>query len=142
MPCELCEHPGGQLVASSAAWRVIRVMDADFPAFYRVVWQQHVVEFSELEVSDRMLCMEVVARVEQVLRESLQPQKVNLASLGNMVPHLHWHIVARFAWDSHFPHPIWAPRQRVLPAGADAASRLCLPMARVDEAVKEALRTL
>jgi diadenosine tetraphosphate (Ap4A) HIT family hydrolase len=58
--------------------------------------------------------MDVVAQVEQALRQYLQPTKVNIAALGNMVPHLHWHVIARFGWDSHFPAPVWASpiRQR------------------------------
>jgi diadenosine tetraphosphate (Ap4A) HIT family hydrolase len=56
--------------------------------------------------------MEVVAAVETAVRLHLQPTKVNLASLGNVVPHLHWHVVARFDWDSHFPAPLWAPPAR------------------------------
>jgi diadenosine tetraphosphate (Ap4A) HIT family hydrolase len=55
--------------------------------------------------------------VEQALREQLQPTKVNVASLGNMVPHVHWHVIARFDWDSHFPSPVWAAAQRESPAG-------------------------
>lgn len=60
--------------------------------------------------------MAAVAVVEQVLREVLRPTKINLAALGNMVPHLHWHVIARFDWDSHFPAPVWAAAQRVAPA--------------------------
>ena len=67
-------------------------------------------EFTDLAPDERAECMDVVARVERVLREQLQPTKINLASLGNMVPHLHWHVIARFDWDSHFPQPVWAPR--------------------------------
>ena len=44
--------------------------------------------------------------------KALQPAKVNLAALGNMVPHLHWHVIPRFADDSHFPQPVWGARQR------------------------------
>jgi diadenosine tetraphosphate (Ap4A) HIT family hydrolase len=47
-----------------------------------------------------------------MLRRLLQPTKVNLASLGNQVPHLHWHVIPRFADDAHFPDPVWAPRRR------------------------------
>jgi diadenosine tetraphosphate (Ap4A) HIT family hydrolase len=46
----------------------------------------------------------------------LQPDKINLASLGNMVPHLHWHVVPRWRDDSHFPAPIWAAAKRVVTA--------------------------
>jgi diadenosine tetraphosphate (Ap4A) HIT family hydrolase len=42
----------------------------------------------------------------------LRPDKINLASLGNMVAHLHWHVIPRFADDPHFPQPIWGTRQR------------------------------
>jgi diadenosine tetraphosphate (Ap4A) HIT family hydrolase len=42
-----------------------------------------------------------------VLREQLAPTKINLAALGNMVAHLHWHVIARYDWDSHFPASVW-----------------------------------
>ncbi|MCM2253147.1 MAG: HIT domain-containing protein, partial [Ramlibacter sp.] len=67
------------------------------------------------------LCMDAVAQVEQALRAHLRPAKVNLAALGNVVPHLHWHIVARFEWDSHFPAPVWAGALREAPTERLAA---------------------
>jgi diadenosine tetraphosphate (Ap4A) HIT family hydrolase len=136
--CELCAGPGGELICEAADWRLIRVADADFPAFYRVVWQRHVAEFSDLDAAARAHCMEVVACVESVLRRELRPDKVNLASLGNMVPHLHWHVIARFAWDSHFPSPVWAARQREV-AAPTAVERLARPLAEVDLALRRAL---
>lgn len=135
--CELCESIGGTPVASSERWRVIRVVDADFPAFYRVIWSAHVAEFTDLDAASRAECLDVVARVEAVLREQLQPTKVNLASLGNMVAHLHWHVVARFVWDSHFPQPLWGTRQRELSPSAE--SRLAVSLAALDAAVRQAL---
>lgn len=139
--CELCDSVGGEVLACAPEWRVVRVADADFPAFYRVIWQAHVAEFSLLSTAERVLCMEVVARVEAVLRDLLRPTKVNLASFGNMVPHLHWHVVARFEWDSHYPQSPWGPRQRDVLSPA-ATERLILPLSRVDAALKQALRTL
>ena len=92
--------------------RVIRADEVGFPAFYRVVWNTHVAEFSDLDAASRQHCMEVVTVVEQALRDHLQPTKINLAALGNMVPHLHWHVIARFDWDGHFPVPVWGESQR------------------------------
>ncbi len=113
--CPLCGCDGGTLVWRGRQMRVVHAgeeADRGFPAFYRVIWNTHVAEFSDLSETERALCMAAVAVVEQVLREQLQPTKINLAALGNMVPHLHWHVIARFGWDSHFPAPVWAPSQR------------------------------
>ncbi len=100
---------------------MIRAEEPGLAGFYRLVWSEHVSEFSDLSAAERRLCMEAVVQVEQTLREHLHPAKVNLATLGNAVPHLHWHIVARFDWDSHFPAAVWAPAQRVVPSDRLAA---------------------
>ena len=112
MTCPLCMTDGGQLVWRGTHLRVIRADEPGFPAFYRVVWNAHVAEFSDLDAGQRQHCMDVVVQVEQALRQHLQPTKINLATLGNMVAHLHWHVIARFDWDSHFPAPVWAAAQR------------------------------
>ena len=125
--CPLCREDGGALIWRGARLRVIRADEAGFPAFYRVVWNAHVAEFSDLNAPERAHCMDVVAQVEQALRQYLQPTKVNIAALGNMVPHLHWHVIARFDWDSHFPAPVWAAAQRPSPAAQEAAVRALLP---------------
>jgi diadenosine tetraphosphate (Ap4A) HIT family hydrolase len=129
--CELCEAPGGHLVWENPEWRVVRVADAAFPAYYRVICKRHVKEFSDLQDAERVDCMALVTAVEQVLRLALAPAKINLASLGNQTPHLHWHVIARFDWDSHFPQSVWGVAQR--PAPADPASRLALPLPQLDE---------
>ena len=110
--CPLCEGDGGLLVFRNEALRIIQASEAGFPGFYRVVWNRHVAEFSDLSPTERQVCMHAVAKVEQVLRSELQPTKINLAALGNMVPHLHWHVIARFDWDGHFPVPVWGESQR------------------------------
>lgn len=135
--CELCQNAGGRLVWQHGDWRVIRVDDEAFPAFYRVIYRRHLAEFSQLAPAERERCMRLVAAVEEVLLSRLRPTKVNLAAFGNMVPHLHWHVIARFDWDSHFPQPIWGPRQRDVTPPATA--RLTLPLEALDEAVQAAL---
>jgi diadenosine tetraphosphate (Ap4A) HIT family hydrolase len=135
--CELCRSAGGEPIATSPRWRVVRVDDADFPAYYRLIWNAHVAEFSDLAADERAECMDVVARIERVMREQLRPTKVNLASLGNMVAHLHWHVIARFDWDSRFPQPVWAVTRRVVEPAA--VTRLAVPLARLDAALRAAL---
>ena len=138
--CPLCADLGGTLVFQGEKLRVIRPNESGFPAFYRVIWTNHVAEFSDLGIDDRHLCMAAVVAVEQVLREHLQPTKINLAALGNMVPHLHWHVIARFDWDSHFPAPVWAAAVRLtdVSAVAGVAGRV----AQMDLAIKSALAAL
>ncbi|MBN8488697.1 MAG: HIT family protein [Burkholderiales bacterium] len=143
MGCELCsrlETPACMAVAATPRLRVVRVLDApDFPAFYRVIWNAHVAEFSDLNDVDRAHAMDTVVTVERALRERLSPTKINLAALGNMVPHLHWHVIARFERDSHFPQPIWGTRQR--DSDADALARIGLALPMVDERIAAALAT-
>ena len=130
--CPLCHSTGGILVATGPRWRVIRAEDAAFPAFYRVVWAEHVAEFSSLSTADRAECMEVVCSIERTLVRCLRPTKVNLAALGNVVPHLHWHVIARFEADSHFPQPIWGAAQRDV---KDPESLLAVSLAELDREV-------
>ena len=138
--CVLCEGPGGDLVFDGPLFRVIRTDEGGFPAFYRLVWNDHVAEFSDLEPAERRFCIDAVAVVEQCLRAHLRPDKVNLAALGNAVPHLHWHIIARFRWDSHFPAPVWAAAQRQASA-AELARILDLRRA-LENAMREQLALL
>lgn len=122
MDCELCVDPGGVLLWEDRLCRVVRVADATaaaFPGSCRVVLQRHVAEMSALAVRDAHRVFDVLLATERAVRRTVQPDKINLASLGNMVPHLHWHVIPRWKDDSHFPAPIWAAAQRT--GGARAA---------------------
>jgi diadenosine tetraphosphate (Ap4A) HIT family hydrolase len=96
----------------NAICRVVRVDEPDYPGFCRVILRRHAREMSDLEPAERDALMAVVWSVEQVVRETMGPDKMNLASLGNMTPHVHWHVIPRFFDDRHFPGPIWAPPKR------------------------------
>lgn len=112
MTCELCDNPGGDLVWQNALCRVVRVNDPDYPGFCRVILNRHVKEMADLPENERQSLMQVVFAVEQALTSLMRPEKINLASLGNLVPHVHWHVIPRFHDDPHFPQPIWAARAR------------------------------
>ena len=123
MSCDLCETVGGELLWQDARCRVVLVDDPDYAGFCRVIWQQHVREMTDLSAHDRKHFMSVVFAVEEVLRAELKPEKINLACLGNMTPHLHWHVIPRFHDDKHFPNPIWGVAIRsVADRGARAAA--------------------
>lgn len=106
--CELCEQVGGELIWQNEQLRVILVNDPLFAGFTRVVWQEHAAEMTDLTPEQRSQLMRTVCLVEQIQRDVLHPTKVNLASLGNMVAHVHWHIIPRFEDDACFPNPVWA----------------------------------
>ena len=111
-PCEFCSSPGGAVLWQNALCRVVRVDEPDYPGFCRMILKRHAREMTDLDEAERDGLMAVVYAVEAAIRETMRPDKMNLASLGNMTPHLHWHIVPRFDDDRHFPGPIWAAPRR------------------------------
>ena len=112
MDCEFCGSPGGPVLWQNDLCRVVRVDEPDYPGFCRVILNRHAVEMTDLAPAERDALMRVVYEVEAAIRETLGADKMNLASLGNMTPHVHWHVVPRFRDDRHFPNPIWAAPQR------------------------------
>ncbi|MDE2154126.1 MAG: HIT family protein [Betaproteobacteria bacterium] len=135
--CPLCAQAGGLPVWTSAWMRLIRADEPLHPATWRLVWNEHVAEFSELPKLRRLACMDALVLVERELREALRPRKINLAALGNLVPHLHWHLIARWDWDAHWPQPVWAPARREPDAARLATLRESLPS--IDARLREVL---
>lgn len=121
--CELCAQPGGDVLWQGDRLRVVLVGGAEaeaFPGFCRVIWTAHVAEMTDLQGEEAAELMWAVFATERAVRATLQPDKINLASLGNVVPHVHWHVIPRWRDDSHFPRPIWGTALReVKPRFAD-----------------------
>lgn len=112
LSCPLCLRVGEEVLWEAALCRVVAVAEPDYPGFCRVIWNAHVKEMTDISSHLRNYLMEIVFIVEKTLRQVLNPDKINLASLGNLTPHLHWHIIPRFQEDVHFPMPIWGIPQR------------------------------
>lgn len=110
--CYFCDNDGGEILWRSERCRVIVAQEPDYPGFCRVIWNDHVAEMTDLGESDRDYFMKVVYATEAAQRAVLEPEKINLASLGNLVPHLHWHVIARYRDDKHYPNPIWGKVER------------------------------
>lgn len=121
--CPYCDGSApGRVVWWSPRCRVLLVEDSPFVGLCRVVWSEHVGELTDLPRDDRAHVFEVLCATEAAVRDLLSPDKMNLAALGTAMPHLHWHVVPRYADDTHFPEPIWsAPSrgatERKLPCG-------------------------
>lgn len=110
--CPLCTPTPHQTLWQDDFCRVVLLNDADYPAYCRVELLAHVKEMSDLATPDRARVMKVVFAVETALREVLNPDKINLASLGNKTPHIHWHVIPRFENDKHFPNSHWGEAMR------------------------------
>ena len=130
--CELCAESRETLLWRSENCRVVRVDDPVQPGFCRVIWNAHVREMTDLDAVSRSFLMSVVFAVEAAVRQCFSPDKINLASFGNVVPHLHWHVIPRWKDDRHFPEPIWGrihrPSTAMRPMVGD--SELSLAIAR------------
>lgn len=105
--CALCEPNPLLSLWQDDFCRVVLLNDVNYPAYCRVELKEHVKEMTDLAPADRARMMKVVFSVESAMREIIQPDKINLASLGNKTPHVHWHIVPRFESDKHFPNSHW-----------------------------------
>jgi len=121
--CELCKQPGGRLLVDDGRVRVVAADENAYPGFLRVIWNAHVRELTDLAETDALHLLRTLRMVEAAQRRAMSPLKMNVASLGNQVPHLHWHLIPRYADDAHFPQPIWAAVQRATDPGALAERR-------------------
>lgn len=129
--CVLCAQLGGEILWHDELLRVVLVGDEDHPGFCRVILNAHIGEMTDLPDAQRARLMNVVFAAESALRELLSPAKINLASLGNQVPHLHWHVIPRFMHDPHYPSPVW---------GARGKGSACVLPERFRERLAERLR--
>lgn len=111
------------LPVTELALSSVRLMrDANYPWLLLVPRRPGLVEIVDLTEPDRITLMEEIATVSQALRETVRSDKLNVAALGNSVPQLHVHVVARRRDDAAWPNPIWgaAPRRHYAEGEAEA----------------------
>lgn len=142
--CVLCKDElrpeEGQLIWRGDDCRVILVNDPDLPGFCRVIWNRHIAEMTDLTYGEREHLMSLVFAVEEAIRHVMDPDKVNIAALGNMVPHIHWHVIPRYKDDTFFPGSAWSKRVQELPLSKLAERRQLADQLPV--AIKAAIATL
>lgn len=100
--------------------RVLLTRDANYPWLVLVPRRADIVEIIDLDDSDAARLMTEIAHVSRALRAATGCDKLNVAALGNMVPQLHVHVIARRRNDAAWPHPVWG----VVPAKPYAADEI------------------
>ena len=123
MTCPLCTDRAKSEIWRNGNFYLIDAEDPAFPCFLRVVSCRHVPEMSSLTSEERTELWGILNVVEEEIIKALRPHKVNLAQFGNMVPHLHWHLIARWRDDGWYPECPWGPRQRTVPKETTEARR-------------------
>src|SRR5690606_39248088 len=126
--CPLCVIDRDTLLWQDDKLRIVRVDDPRHPGYLRVIWHRHMAEATDLDALGRLHLMRTVFQVERLQRVFLQPDKINLASLGNQVPHMHWHVIPRWHSAPRSPDAIWAP-SRHDPDRAAAWAEFCRSLA-------------
>ena len=142
--CVLCKDElkpvEGQLIWRGDDCRVILVNDPVLPGFCRIIWNHHVAEMTDLSYGERDHLMTLVFAVEEAVRHVMHPDKVNIAALGNMVPHIHWHVIPRFKDDAFFPGSAWSQKTQETQASTLEARRK--KVQELPAAIKAAIASL
>ncbi len=105
--CFFCSNLGGEVLYRNNLFRIIAIDEPNYPGYLRIVLNEHTKELSDLTDQDNISIYLAVIKCEKIIRKLFSPEKINLASFGNMTPHVHWHIIPRFIGDLHFPNPTW-----------------------------------
>jgi diadenosine tetraphosphate (Ap4A) HIT family hydrolase len=92
--------------------KVLLMDDARFPWIVLVPKRADLVEIIDLGSADLVRLIEEIATASGVLEAATSPNKLNVASLGNVVRQLHVHIIARFENDAAWPNPVWGKGER------------------------------
>lgn len=85
--------------------------DSEVP-WLKIFVRRGVREFSDCTPEEKQAVWNALDVIEREMLDYYRPEKINIASFGNMLPQVHWHIMARFKEDSFFPEPMWGSRQR------------------------------
>jgi diadenosine tetraphosphate (Ap4A) HIT family hydrolase len=91
--------------------RILLMNNSLYPWFILVPKKPDLIEIIDLSDSDQILLMKEISFFSNIVKKVFHPDKLNIAALGNMVPQLHIHIIARFKNDPTFPKPVWVSDQ-------------------------------
>ena len=105
--CPLCDAPSENILWTDKNCRIIRVTGESL-GLHRVIWNEHLEELSDLSSKELLELMNNVLKLEVFIKSKYFPHKINVASLGNQVPHIHIHVCPRWKTDPWWPGTIWS----------------------------------
>ena len=89
----------------------VEIEPSEIP-WVKVFTKRKIKEFCECSADEKIEIFRIIDITENLMLDYFKADKINIASFGNILPHVHWHIMARFETDSHFPDPMWGAKQR------------------------------
>ena len=89
----------------------IEIHESEIP-WLKIFSKREIKEFSHCTSEEKQAIWTALDVIEREMLDLFKPEKINIAQFGNYLPHLHWHIMARFKEDSYFPEPMWGAEQR------------------------------
>jgi diadenosine tetraphosphate (Ap4A) HIT family hydrolase len=95
------------LIEDLALSRLLLLNNMTYPWVILVPRKIKLVEIIDLNKQDRLILMEEIAFISNIMKELFAPYKLNIASFGNIVRQLHIHIIARYEDDPTWPNPVW-----------------------------------
>ena len=89
----------------------VEIENSEIP-WLKIFTQENLKEFSQCNKETKDEILRALDIIEKEMINYFNPEKINIASFGNYVPHVHFHVMARFKEDSYFPEPMWGKKQR------------------------------
>ncbi|CAB5500549.1 HIT family protein [Bathymodiolus thermophilus thioautotrophic gill symbiont] len=90
---------------------IVAIEPSEIP-WIKVFTKRKIKEFSECTADEKREIFRIIDITEKLMLSYFNADKINIASFGNLLPQVHWHIMTRFETDSHFPEPMWGKKQR------------------------------
>ena len=112
-----------------ADWPLCRVLlmnDQSYPWLILVPRRPGLKEFHDVSSAERPQLTEEICRASRALQSGFSPDKINVGALGNLVPQLHIHVIARFRADPAWPGPVWGKQPAVPYESGDLQERMAV----------------
>ena len=110
MSCPLCAGRDENVIFQNNFIKIVLV--DDIPGYIRIITQKHIKEFSDLSDKEAVKLTLLIKKIEKILLKITKADKINIASLGNMVPHMHIHIIPRYINDPWWPNATFCEKIR------------------------------